>query len=124
MATWTTFATDDEACNSVNFQGELDANLSLHRTTSTSSRAGAGAVALTSAICEIATDSADALTLADGSEGQHLYLVMITDSGDGTLTPTNLAGGTTITFDDVGDTAHLLFTNAAWYMIGGTATLA
>jgi len=49
---------------------------------------------------------------------------MKTDLGDGTLTPTNLGNGTTITFDDAGDSAHLIFTNAARYFMGGTATLA
>ena len=43
---------------------------------------------------------------------------MVADGGDGTLTPSNLAGGTTITFDAVGDSVHLLFTAAAWYVVG------
>ena len=46
---------------------------------------------------------------------------MVSDGGDGTLTPTNLAVGTTITFDN-SDTAELLFTAGAWYFMGGTAT--
>ena len=70
------------------------------------------------------TTAADALTLADGTEGQVKFIVMKTDGGDGTLTPTNLGNGTTITFDDVGDSAFLLFTNSAWHFMGGTATLA
>lgn len=49
---------------------------------------------------------------------------MKTDAGTGTLTPSNLGNGTTITFDDVGDSAHLIFTNSNWYFMGGTATLA
>ena len=44
---------------------------------------------------------------------------MATDGGDGTLTPTNLAGTpTTITFNDAGDAVTLLFTNATWYIVG------
>ena len=85
---------------------------------------GAGAVDITSQITHIVTTAADALTLADGAEGQLKFIVMKTDGGDGTLTPANLGNGTTITFDDAGDCAELLFTNGAWYMIGGTATLA
>jgi hypothetical protein len=85
---------------------------------------GAGAVDTTSAVTHIVTTAADALTLADGISGQIKWLVMITDGGDGTLTPTNLGNGTTITFDDVGDSALLLFTNDAWHFCGGTATLA
>ena len=85
---------------------------------------GAGAVNITSAITHVVTTGADALTLVDGVEGQEKFIVMKTDANDGTLTPTNLGNGTTITFNDVGDSAHLLFTNGAWYFMGGTATLA
>lgn len=85
---------------------------------------GPGAVDITSAVTHVATTGADALTLADGSSGQRKVIVMITDGGAGTLTPTNLGNGTTITFDDVGDSADLIFTNGAWHFLGGTATLA
>lgn len=85
---------------------------------------GAGAVDIVSDITHIVTTGADALTLVDGAEGQEKYIVMKTDDGDGTLTPSNLGNGTTITFDAVGDSAHLLFTNGAWHYMGGTATLA
>ena len=124
MATWTTFATADEGTVSPNFNSVLDANLSLHRTTSTGTISGAGAIGLTTAIVEITTTGTNALTLADGSEGQHIYLVMVGDGGDGTLTPANFASGTTVTFDDVGDAAHLLFTNGTWFYLGGAATVA
>lgn len=86
--------------------------------------AGAGAVDLVTSITHVVTDGVDALTLADGAEGQEKFIVMKTDLGIGTLTPDNLGNGTTITFDDVGDSANLLFTNAAWHFMGGTATLA
>jgi len=97
-------------------------------TGSTTTSSGAGAVAITGAIHEITTSGADALTLADGAEGQHLYVVYAAEGagGDaGTLTPTNLAGAnTTVTFTDLGDSAHLLFTAGAWYFLGGEATVA
>jgi hypothetical protein len=79
---------------------------------------GAGAVDVTSAITWVVTTGANALTLADGVEGQTKYIVMKTDGGDGTLTPSNFAQGTTITFNDVGDSAQLLFTNASWHIVG------
>ena len=85
---------------------------------------GAGAVDVIFPITWVVTTGVDALTLADGLEGQRKFIVMKTDGGAGTLTPTNLGNGTTITFDDVGDSADLLFTNASWHMLGGTATLA
>ena len=85
---------------------------------------GAGAVDIVSQITHIVTTGADALTLVDGAEGQEKFIVMKTDANDGTLTPSNLGNGITITFDDVGDSAHLIFTNGAWHFMGGTATLA
>lgn len=85
---------------------------------------GAGAVDITSAITHLVTTAADALTIADGIEGQRKYIIMKTDGGDGTLTPANYANGTTITFDAEGDTVELLFTNGAWHWIGGKATSA
>lgn len=85
---------------------------------------GAGAVDVTSDMTHVVTTGADALTLADGVEGQEKHIVMITDGGNGTLTPSNLGNGTNLTFDDVGDSAFLKFTNGNWYFMGGTATLA
>lgn len=85
---------------------------------------GAGAVNLTTTKTLIVTTGANALTLADGVEGQVKFLVMKTDGGAGTLTPTNLYNGTTITFDDVGDSAYLVFIDGQWVFMGGTATLA
>lgn len=84
----------------------------------TTTSSGAGAVAVTGRIHEITTTGTDALTLADGTEGQRLTVVMVADGGDGTLTPSNLAGGTTITFDAVGDAVELVFTAGAWYIVG------
>ena len=85
---------------------------------------GPGAVNLTTQVTYVATTGADALTLANGTQGQQKIIVMTTDGGTGTLTPANLGNGTTITFDDVGDTANLIFLASNWYWIGGTATLA
>ena len=88
-------------------------------------RTGAGGIDLALGVdtIHIASTGTDALTLLDGADQQKLYLVMTSDGGDATLTPSNLGNGTTITFDDVGDSAHLLFTNDNWYFMGGTATV-
>lgn len=89
---------------------------------------GAGAVDITSEITHLVTAGVgDALTLADGTEGQEKVIVTKTETTGGdtsVVTPTSLGNGTTITFDAVGDCAELLFTNSAWHMIGGTAALA
>ena len=87
-------------------------------TSGTQSLSGAGAVDVTNMITEVTTTGADALTLADGAEGQHKYITMIVDADDGTLTPAHLNGGSTITFAAVGDAVHLLFTNSAWQIVG------
>ena len=80
--------------------------------------AGAGAVNLTTQITYIYTTGANAFTLADGVQGQTKQIVMRQDLGDGTLTPTNLAGATTITFNDVGDTVSLMFLDGEWHIMG------
>ncbi len=94
------------------------------KTPTTQILTGAGAVDIVSAITHLVTNAANALTLADGAEGQHKFIVMKTDGGDGTLTPTNPGNFATITFNDAGDSVQLLFTNGKWYYMGGTATLA
>lgn len=78
---------------------------------------GAGAVNVTTHTTLLVTTAADALTLADGAEGQHKFIAMKTDGGDGTLTPTNLRGGSTITFAAVGDTASLFFVDGEWHVV-------
>ena len=85
---------------------------------------GAGAVLGSSGTTWVVTTGTDALTLSDGREGDQRNIIMKTDGGTGTLTPSNLGNGSTITFDDAGDSASLLFTNGNWYFMGGTATLA
>ena len=87
-------------------------------TAETSTRSGAGAIPVTASLCEITSTGADAMTLADGVEGQHLTLLFVTDGGDATITPSNFANGTTITFADVNDSCDLVFTNSKWYMKG------
>lgn len=82
------------------------------------SLSGAGAVNLTDPVTTITSTGANALTLANGTAGQVKYIVMIVDGGDATLTPTTMIGGTTITFDAVGDACTLLYTSAGWAVIG------
>lgn len=63
----------------------------------------------------LTTTGAATPTLADGQIiGQLKKIQMIVDVGDATLTPSNLNGGTTITFADVGDTAELMWDGTGW----------
>lgn len=87
---------------------------------------GAGAVNLTTVATDITSTGADALTLANGTNGQIKVLTMIVDGGAATLTPTTKTGFTTLTFDDVGDSAMIQYhTTLGWMLIGTpTATAA
>ena len=91
------------------------------------SLSGAGAVDLTNLVTELTTTGADALTLADGTtSGQIKIINMIVDGGDGTLTPTTFANGTTITFDAVGESATLVWNSTVGWVATSTvgATIA
>ena len=83
----------------------------------------AGAVTVTESATFLVTTTNSAITLADGVENQEKLIVMKTESGVATLTPSNFANGTTVIFDDVGDSAHLAFLNSAWHFMGGSATV-
>lgn len=89
-------------------------------------RSGAGAVPITSGTVRLTTTAADALTLANGADGQLLTIVMVVDGGDGTLTPTTKTGYTTITFGDVGDSVTLQYlTTVGWMLVSNVgATIA
>ena len=79
---------------------------------------GAGAVDVTTAITWVVTTGGNALTIADGAEGQTKYIIMKTHGGTGTLTPTNFGQGTTIAFNAVGDSVHLIFSDGNWWSVG------
>lgn len=100
------------------FAGVINTGTIINNGTTASS--GAGAVLITGSIHEITTTgTGDALTLADGAEGQELYIVYVAEgAGADTaiLTPTNFGNGSTITFNAVGDNCTLKFTNSTWYV--------
>lgn len=93
---------------------------------SVQSLSGAGAVDLTNTVTEITSTGANALTLANGTVGQIKVITMIVDGGDATLTPTTFAGGTTITFNDAGDSVILVYnTTVGWVAVANQgATIA
>lgn len=83
----------------------------------TQALSGAGAVNLTTLVTKITTTGANALTLANGTDGQVKILTMVVDGGDGTLTPTTKTGYSTITFNDAGDGCILVYTTTTGWMI-------
>lgn len=87
------------------------------------SQVGAGALPLIYSTVVLTTTGANALTLANGVTGQRLNIIMLTDGGDGTLTPSSRLGFSTITFNDVGDCVVLEFVDfgvlgTGWAIIG------
>lgn len=81
--------------------------------------AGAGALPVThAAITYESTGGAEALTLGDGKPGQILTIVHDTDGGNGVLTPDNRVGYASVDLADDGDIVTLMFTGAAWAIIG------
>ena len=89
-------------------------------------RSGAGAVPITAGTVRLTTTGANALTLANGVNGQLLTIVMVVDGGDGTLTPTTKTGFATIDFTAVGNSVTLqYFTTLGWMIVanyGATVT--
>ena len=92
---------------------------------STQSLSGAGAVDVTSAVTLFTSTGTNALTLADGTVvGQTKTIIHDVDGGSGVLTPTSVAGYSTITFTDVGDAVQLMWSSTVggsngWVIIGG-----
>lgn len=82
---------------------------------------GAGAVNITQPVTKFtSTATGNALTLADGVEGQIKTIVYVAEAAGadtGILTPTNLGAGTTITFNNVGDACVLQFLGTDWWAI-------
>ena len=67
-------------------------------------------------ITELTTTGANALTLADGTTSGQIKIVNMIVDGDGTLTPTTFANGTTITFDAVGESATLVWKEQHYWL--------
>ena len=86
------------------------------------SLSGPGAVNITSlATAFTSTAAGNALTLADGAQGQLKTIIYVAEAagGDtGVLTPTNLGSATTITFNAVGDSVTLQFAGTDWWVVG------
>ena len=81
------------------------------------------ALSLNTAHSTIVTSGAQAFSLANGVNGQIKTISMVTDGGDATLTPATLAGGSTIVFNDVGDSVVLIYnTTGGWSVLSNNGT--
>ncbi len=84
----------------------------------TTSLSGPGAVSVVSLVSKLtSTGTGDALTLANGTDGQIKVIVYDVDGGSSILTPTTKTGFSTITFTNVGDTATLVYVTTRGWMI-------
>lgn len=86
-------------------------------TGATQALSGAGAINLTTVTTKITSTGANALTLANGADGQIKILTMVVDGGDATLTPTTKTGYSTIVFNDAGDGCVLVYTTTTGWMV-------
>jgi hypothetical protein len=84
----------------------------------------AGAISITSNVTKITSpDNNGTLTIADGADGQFKTIIMVSNTGNHTLSITSNIGHSSIAFNSAGDTATLMFQGTVWYFIGGTATV-
>ena len=82
------------------------------------------AIPITASVVHKTTGSdAEALTVAAGTQGQLLMIVLIVDGGGTGTIAASSSVADTIAFADAEDTAQLLFTNSKWHFMGGTATV-
>lgn len=73
------------------------------------------------------TAAAETATLAAGTEGQIKTFMMYADTGDMVITVTNAgwktSGTGTATFDTIGDSCTLQYTNGKWFCIGNNGVV-
>ena len=79
-----------------------------------------GAISITTAVTLLALEGTNgATTLADGTvQGQIKTIIADVDQGSSVMTPATRLGYADLNFVDDGDTATLLWTGAAWAVIG------
>lgn len=84
------------------------------------------AISVTHGVTTIANNAPSTHTMADGTVGQHKWIFCTVYTGDAVITPDNLANGTTVTFNAVGDGCEMIFTGTEWWVVNlyGTAALA
>jgi len=95
-------------------------------TSSTTKAGGTLAVPITARYIAMTTGGAEALTLANGAEGQMITLNLTTDGGNGTLTPATSTGFSTIVFVAAKDNATLQYVDdtVGWVIVGAAGILA
>jgi hypothetical protein len=86
--------------------------------------ASPGTIDITKQITHLSADaSGGTLILPTGTDKQIKILAMTATAGGTYTVTTNVANSANVVFNNVGDTATLLYTNNKWFVIGGTASL-
>ena len=74
-----------------------------------------GAVSVATAVSTVNTTGGGyALSIPAGTTHQVKFITMIVDGGDAVLTPTLFTGGSTITFNDAGDSCVLMYLDSTY----------
>ena len=82
------------------------------------------AIPITASLVHKTTGSdAEAGTIAAGTQGQLLMIVLIVDGGGTGTIAASATVADTLAFADAEDTAFLVFTNSKWHFMGGTASV-
>lgn len=83
-----------------------------------------GIIDLNKQVTHLSVDATGGTLVIPGGSSSQLKILAMISSGGGTYTiSSNIANSSNVVFNNVGDTATLLYTNNKWYMIGGTASL-
>ena len=80
---------------------------------------GGGAIRTDTLTTELVTTGTQSFSLADGALGQIKIILLKTDGGNATITPTTFADATNIVLDTVLDNVTLVFTSAGWLITAG-----
>ena len=86
---------------------------------------GAGEVSVAKTVTILSNPGANGtLTITAGSTGQIKIIVMTSNTGTNTLTLDDSdLGHDTVTFNEKGDTATLIYIGSKWWVIGGNAAV-
>jgi len=119
--------TSTESQSLIRFYGiDLEYSLTTGISSTATTSTGSGFIPSTSSFHEITTTGVgDVITLANGTPGQHLYVVYKEEAAlnnTATISLSSGVGGNNVTFTKRGDTAHLMYGTGGWYFISGTAT--
>ena len=84
--------------------------------------AAGGIVNITNTVTQLSIGATNAdLTIPAGGTNQLKVITMISATGGAYKLTGNIAGSANVIFNQVGDSATMLYTNNKWHVIGGTA---